>query len=238
MTLLLTGGSGLLGTELRKLDERIVAPPHERCDVTSLDSVLAELRRSEPTVVLHAAAATRPPQHERHPEHGIDVNIGGTANVARACAELGLRMVYVSTDYVYFDAGPHSEDEPVLAPSRYTWSKLGGECAVRMIDRGLILRTSFGPVPFPWERVYRDQRNSKLYVDEAAPLILAAARTSETGVMNIGGPPMTLEAYACRSRPMIDTVPRPDWVPPDTSLDTSRMQRRLGIDDLRSILRR
>jgi dTDP-4-dehydrorhamnose reductase len=238
MKLLMTGGSGLLGTELRKLDPSLIAPAREALDITDRASVEACLERERPDTILHCAAATKPPEHERDPELGIRVNILGTANIARACASYGIRLVYTSTDYVYAGTGPHREDEPVFAPSNFVRSKLGAEYAVALVPHHLILRLSFGPVPFPWEKVYEGQYNSKLYVDEIAPLVLSLARGGEEGIMNVGGPRTSLFEYALRSRPDISTIPKPQWVPKDTSLDISKMKQALGIADEKSLLKR
>jgi len=238
MSILLTGGSGLLGREILKLDSTLIAPSHAEMDIISLEAVRRVLAEQHPTVVLHLAAATKPPQHREHPEVGLSTNIIGTANIAMACLELKIRLVYTSTDYVYGGAGPHQEEEPLWSPYNFGWSKLGGECAVRLVPNHLILRLSFGPIPFPWEKVYEGQWNSKLYVDEMAPLVLAAAKSSATGVLNLGGPPTTLEAYARRTRPDITAIPKPDWVPADTSLDLTRMKEVLGIQDEKSVWKR
>ncbi|MEK7659970.1 MAG: sugar nucleotide-binding protein [Patescibacteria group bacterium] len=218
--ILLTGGSGMLGAALQSLDASLIAPPSTECDITQFEQLFAYMSEVRPDVVLHVAAATHPPQHEENPTPGLSVNIIGTANVALACYRLGCRMVYISTDYVYTGGGPHKENEPVLPPSKYAWSKLGGECAARLLNNALILRLSFGPRPFPWDKVYADQYNSKLYVDEVAPLILRATRSSATGVMNVGGMRGTLVEYAKRTKADIETIPRPNWVPRDTSLNT------------------
>ena len=229
--ILLTGGSGLLGKEILKLDRSLTAPSHTEMDITDLASVVKTLETMKPDVVLHCAAATKPPEHEKNPEIGIAANIIGTATVARACVRFGVRLVYTCTDYVYVGPGPHKETEPLLPPYNFGWSKLGGEAAVHMVPNSLVLRLSFGPVPFPWEKVYEGQWNSKLYADEMAPLVLAAAKSSATGVMNIGGPRTTLEAYARRTRKDIQAIPKPDWVPADTSLDLTKMKAALGIAD-------
>lgn len=233
----MTGGSGLLGREIAKLNQGVAAPVHAELDVTDPGSIVRALQKYAPDIVLHLAAATKPPEHEKNSDVGIAVNIIGTANVARACGIAGLRLVYASTDYVYAGPGPHREDEPVTSPYKFGWSKLGGECAVRMLNDFLILRLSFGPVPFPWEKVYENQYNSKLYVDEMAPLALMAAQSGARGVMNLGGPRMSLEDYAKRTRLDLGTIPRPSWVPADTSMDLTRMKRELGIADERALLK-
>gem|GEM_PF-1186577 len=222
--ILVTGGSGLLGGEVSKLDSALLIPTHHEMDITDTTSIESVFKKYSPDIVLHLAAATNPPQHEKDPRLGLTVNILGTANLALACHRHGVRMVYVSTDYVYTGAGPHHEDDAIFAPSRFVWSKLGGEAAVSMLQDYLILRLSFGPVPFPWDKVYQGQYNSKLYADEMAPLVLRVAKTEAKGIMNIGGPRVTLESYAQRTRPDIAVIEKPDWVPADTSLDLTRMK--------------
>lgn len=237
MKILMTGGTGILGSEIRKLDASIGAPSHTQLDITDADSIEKALDAYRPDTVLHLAAATKPPEHEKNPSIGITTNIIGTALIARACTKRDIRLVYTSTDYLYVGEGPHTEDEPISPPYNFARSKLGGECAVALAPDHLVLRLSFGPAPFPWEKVYAGQRNSKLYVDEMAPVVLALAKIDETGIMNVGGPSTTLEAYAQRTRPGITTIPKPDWVPADTSLDVSRMCRVLGIADLSSLIK-
>jgi dTDP-4-dehydrorhamnose reductase len=237
MRILMTGGSGLLGKEILKLDPTIIAPHHEELDITNFDSVERAIKKYDPDVVLHCAAATKPPEHAKNPELGLSVNIIGTANVAGACVRWQKKLVYTSTDYVYAGKGPHKEEEPVWPPYNFGWSKLGGECAVRLVPNYLILRLSFGPVPFPWDKVYDNQHNSKLYVDEMAPLVLAATKSDAQGVMNIGGPRTSLADYARRTKPETETIPTPDWVPKDTSLDLTKMKKELEIKDEKTLLK-
>ncbi len=236
MKILLTGGSGLLGTEIRTLDNTLIAPTTRELNITAPATIEQAMETYHSDGVLLLATATKAPDHEKNPELGLRTNIIGTANIALACQKFGVKLVYTSTDYLYVGKGPHKETEPILPPYRFGWSKVGGECAVQLIPKFLIVRLSFGPVPYPWEKVYDDQYNSKLYVDEIAPLVLAAARSNAVGIMNIGGPRTSLADYARRTRPDIQTIPTPAWVPRDTSLDISVMKRELAITDEISIL--
>lgn len=237
MNILMTGGSGLLGQEILKLDTPIISPTRDELDITDVASVKGAFETYMPDVVLHLAAATTPPAHQKNPVLGIETNIIGTANIALACARRGVRLVYTSTDYLYVGEGPHKENEPVLPPYNFAWSKLGGECSVALVPDHLIIRLSFGPAPFPWPQVYEGQYNSKLYVSEIAPIILALAKTVETGIMHVGGPRTSLEEYAQRTRPDVSTIPKPEWVPADTSLDISRMCKVLDISDPRLLFK-
>lgn len=227
MNILLTGGSGLLGREIKRLDPSIISPTKSELDITNLKSIEKAIKKYKPDVILHLAAANKPPKHETNPEPGLSVNIIGTANLCLACHQSGTKLIYASTDYVYTGAGPHKEDEPLLPASRFAWSKLGGECAVQMLKKFLILRLDFGPSPFPWEKVYKDQFVSKLYVQEMAPLVLKAVKSKTEGVMNLGGPRISLEEYARQTKLNIESIPKPDWVPEDTSMDISKMKKEL-----------
>ncbi len=237
MKILITGGSGLLGSHILKLDPSLIAPSRSEMDITDADAVERTFAKYKPDTVLHLAAATNPPAHEKDPMLGELNNVKGTEIIARAAAKVGARLVYTSSDYVYQGKGPHKEDEPTAAPSKFVESKLRGEEKAKLAPEHLILRLSFGPVPFPWEKVYAEQFSSKLYVDEMAPLVLGVAKSAEVGIMNVGGPAMSLEAYARRTRPDIETIPKPDWVPADTSLDISLMCNVLGIGDPNTLLK-
>ncbi len=229
MKILMTGGSGLLGKEIVKLDETIIAPSHRELDVVNISSIQKAIKRYKPDIFLHLAAANQPPKHETNPEPGLSVNIIGTANLCLACSKTNIKLIYASTDYVYTKAGPHKESEALLPPSKFAWSKLGGECAVQMLNKFLILRLDFGSSPFPWEKVYKNQYVSKIYVNEMAELVLKVVKSKAKGVMNLGGPRISLEEYARKTRPEIKSIPRPDWVPEDTSMDITKMTMELKI---------
>lgn len=225
----MTGGSGLLGKEIKKLDSKIIAPTHGEFDITDINSIEKSIKKHKPDVILHLAAVNKSPEHETDSIPGLTVNIIGTANLCIACHRAGIKLVYTSTDYVYTGTGPHKEDEALLPPSRFAWSKLGGECAVRMLKKFLILRLDFGPRPFPWEKVYDNQYVSKLYVDEMASLVLKAVKSKAEGVMNLGGPKISLEEYARKTKPNIEVISKPVWVPKDTSLNTTKMKKELKL---------
>jgi len=226
--ILMTGGSGLLGTELLKLDAEIEAPGREVLDITDGNAVVDAVARIRPDVIIHAAAITDNREIEADPSAALDVNIHGTTNVARACLGTRIRLVYLSTDYVYRgDRGNYSETDEVAPSNLYAWTKLAGEAAVRAVPNHLIIRTSFGGDRFPYPVAFSDKWSSKDYVDVIAPEILDAARSPLTGVVNIGGPRRTIYEYASARNRDVQRIKREDSVfesPADTSLDLSRWQ--------------
>lgn len=232
MTTLLTGGSGLLGRALLALDPSILAPTRAEMDVADAAAVRRAVLAARPALVIHAAAFTSDRAVRTDPAQAVRTNVVGTANVALAAMEAAARLVYVSTDYVYRgDRGMYREDDDLHPFNPYAWTKLGGECAVRLHPNHLIIRTTFGPGTFEYEEAFADKWTSKQPVSIAAPEILAAARSALTGVLHVGGERTTMFDYARRSRPEVRPVrlaDRPGSCPPDTSLDLSRWRAHRG----------
>ncbi|MDF1522285.1 MAG: NAD(P)-dependent oxidoreductase [Trueperaceae bacterium] len=237
--LLLTGGRGRLGTELRALLLGAVAPGRADLDVTDPASVRAALEHLRPTVVVHAAAYTDVAGAEREPDACWRVNVTGTRHVAEACATIGAVLLHVSTDYVFWgDADPERaarggyREDDLTGPvrNRYALSKLAAEDEARGAPRHLIVRTSFRPRAWPYPNAFTDVRTSQTYVDELAPDLALVARHAErlvdagVHVLHVVGPPTTVFELARRRAP--DVVPATKaaagvMLPDDVVLDRS-----------------
>lgn len=236
----MTGGSGLLGKALLNLDDTLVAPPRDELDISDCAAVAAYIHNAEPDIVIHAAAVTNNREVEEDPSGALNVNVVGSANVALACVGTRIRLVYLSTDYVYRgDRGDYSESDEVLPANLYAWTKLAGEAAVRAVPNHLIIRTSFGSSRFDYPAAFIDKWSSKEYVDVIAPEILEAARSPLTGVLNIGGPKRSLCEYAKERNPEVRELRLEQSgfdTPKDTSLNLDRWHRyKKGEDVLRAV---
>ena len=226
--ILLTGGSGLLGGELRELLREAHFPTSAQFNVTDYPQMEAFARGRNLSVLVHAAAFTSPPKVDKDPLRAMEVNIVGTANVVRLCMALGLKLIYISTDYVFQgDRGDYREEDPLNPVNKYAWSKLGGECAVRMYDRSLIVRTSFGPNQFPYPQAFADQWTSRESVARFACKLVGLLDQDLVGVIHVGGPRRTVYDYARSLDPAkeIKTLSIRDVsfrVPVDTSLNCDR----------------
>ena len=213
---LVTGGRGRLGTELRALLPDALAPSRAELDVTDAASARAALERARPGVVVHAAGYTDVAGAEREPEACWRANVAGTRHVAEACAAIGAVLVHVSTDYVFWgDADPeraarggYVESDPTgPVRNRYALSKLAAEDEARRAPRHLIVRTSFRPRVWPYPTAFTDVRTSQAYVDELAPDLARvarhAARLVDAGVhvLHVVGPPTTVFELARRRAP-------------------------------------
>ncbi len=232
--ILFTGSQGLLGGEIMQCMPQLLAPTEQEFDITDYAAMEAWIADNEIDAILHAAAFTSPPKIDEDPLKALEVNIVGTANVVRLCANHALKCVYICTDYVFKgDQGNYREDDPVYPVNKYAWSKLGGECAVRLLNDYLIIRTTFGPNEFPFPKAFVDQWTSRESVSTIAQMICRALRKEVSGVLHIGGPRKTVYDFARQLSPDKEIgelyTSEVDFdVPKDTSLDTTRYQREVG----------
>lgn len=147
--ILVTGHRGQLGSDLVTFlaaEHQVSGVDLPEVDITDLNQVLSTVRRLRPDVVIHAAAYTDVDGCETDSETAFSVNRDGTWNVAQACAELGTRLIYYSTDYVFDGTKPTPYIETDLPNPRsvYGRSKLAGEEAVwELLEDYAILRIAW-----------------------------------------------------------------------------------------------
>lgn len=195
--IIFTGGSGLLGSEIKKLLPNAVYPYSREFNVTNYDQMERYIKKGSYRMIVHAAAFTSPPKIDQEPLKAIETNIEGTSNVVKLCMRYDLKLVYISTDYVFKgDAGNYREEDAVFPVNKYAWSKLGGECAVRLYDNSVIIRTTFGPNQFPYEKAFVDQWTSREAVSEIAKKMVKVIKSDFKGVIHIGGKRKTVYEYA------------------------------------------
>jgi dTDP-4-dehydrorhamnose reductase len=224
-SLLVTGGTGLLGTSLKKIFPDALFPTQIEFNVVDINQMDAFMQRNQVETIFHGAAFTSPPKIDKDPVKAIDVNIIGTSNLVKLASKFNCKLVYVSSDYVFKgDKGNYTEDDPVFPVNKYAWSKLGGECAVRLYDNSLIIRTTFGPDSFPYEKAFSDQWTSRECVSKTAQMIAGLIKKDITGAVHVGGDRKTVYDYAINLSPnkTIGKISIRDSnfkVPVDTSLN-------------------
>jgi dTDP-4-dehydrorhamnose reductase len=225
MKILLFGGYGTLGTELRKLNAEIIAPKSSEVDFYNTYDLANYLETINPDLIINAAAKTDNKQVEKQPNDAIFVNIIAPAIIAQYCVSFNCRYVYISTDYIYpGENGNYKETDPIKPFNLYSWTKLGGECSAVAVKNHLIIRTSFGKNEFEYKKAFTDKWTSKDYVDIIAPMILEASLSPLTGVLNLGTDRKTLFDYASK-RSAVEPIKITDsnyHTPYDTSLNLQR----------------
>ena len=224
-TILITGAAGKLGTAVLSLIPDAIAATRVDFDLSNSTAMNIFLdKHSNITTILHCAAMISPPKINEDIAQAIQSNIIGTSLLAVACYKRNIRLVYISTDYVFTgEKGMYKEEDELLPQNKYAWSKLGGECAVRMLDNFVIVRLSFGPDIFPYKAAFIDQFTSRESASVIAKKIKNILVSDFKGVIHIGGTRKSVYEYALSlGAENIDKISIKDMsvkMPSDTSLD-------------------
>ena len=145
--ILITGGYGQLGTALKEVleDEEILLTDTDSMDITNAGQVEKVFNEFRPDWLMHGAALTNVDGCEENPELADKVNRLGTKILAEACKKNGVKMIYISTDYIFDGTKgfPYTEDDEPSPKSEYGSTKLAGEKAAKEIANSYILRTSW-----------------------------------------------------------------------------------------------
>ena len=151
MKIIITGNKGQLGTDctivLSKTHE-VLGVDIDDVDITKIQDVEAMVQQFAPDIIINCAAYTRVDDCETEKELAWKVNVDGAENLARCASKYGVRLVHISTDYV-FDGqknvpDPYLETDETGPISYYGKTKLEGEKAViRTTDQHVIIRTAW-----------------------------------------------------------------------------------------------
>lgn len=147
--IVVTGAGGLVGAvvaaQARTRGHEVAAFDRREWDITDPAAARRHIRPGD--VVINCAAYTRVDDAEAEPERAHAVNAEGPAQLARACAAAGARLVHIGTDYVFgADTArrrPYDIDDPTGPLSVYGRTKLAGERAVLELAGGTVVRTSW-----------------------------------------------------------------------------------------------
>lgn len=150
MRILVTGVKGQLGhdvvNELKKRGHTPIGVDVEEMDITDAAAVEKEMKGGDLDAVIHCAAYTAVDAAEDNEEICMRVNAEGTRNIARICKELDLKMIYLSTDYVFDGEGerPWEPDDARDPLNVYGESKYQGELAVEeYLEKYFIVRIAW-----------------------------------------------------------------------------------------------
>lgn len=150
---LVTGGDGQLARAIKHVAQgrnvEIYAPTHKECDICSPASIERAMQGMD--VVVNTAAYTNVDGAESNNEEAYLINTIGATNVANIAAKHGVKLIHISTDYVFGGDGhrqtPYSEGEATSPINVYGITKADGEVEVVRLG-GIVLRTSW--LYSPW----------------------------------------------------------------------------------------
>lgn len=221
--ILITGANGLMGQKLCQhfassfntiatdiQPDSFVSIPnlsYQTLDITDGRSVDFHVRQNKPSIIINAAAYTDVDGCEIHKDTAWTINVGGVRNLIRVCQDHEIKLIQLSTDYVFDgENGPYSEDDPPNPVGFYGQTKLNSERVIQ--DSGIdfaIVRTNvlygFGENVkknfLLWLleklsageklKIVTDQFNNPTLADNLSECILEMAQRDISGILHIAG---------------------------------------------------
>ena len=227
--IVVTGGNGRFAQAFKSIKSKykFIFPLKKKLDVTNNSKIVNYLKKIKPYAVLHLAGLSRPMSiHDSNIGKSINLNIIGTANVVTACEKLNVKIIYMSTSYVYDGKrGNYKETDPVLPWNNYAWSKLGGECSVHMYKNSLILRACVTQKPFVHERAFSNVNLNFIFHDEIVPIIVKLF--SKKGIYNVGGKTQTVYQFAKKYNKKVKKKSSKGEFPLNPSINLSKIKKSL-----------
>ncbi|WP_413664514.1 dTDP-4-dehydrorhamnose reductase [Microbulbifer sp. CNSA002] len=149
MKILVTGKNGQLGRELHRLcpvEHKLIGLSREELDITDRSAVESVVEKHRPNLIINAAAYTAVDKAEKEQDLAFAVNTIGASNLAEICKNLSVRLIHISTDFV-FDG---KKSSPYLITNKlnplgvYGASKAEAEVAVQnVLPEAVIVRTAW-----------------------------------------------------------------------------------------------
>ena len=202
---LITGSAGQLGTDLvasaKQSGLEVIATSHADLDITQRDLVSQRVADSSPDAVIHAAAWTAVDACESDTKKAMAINSDGTANVVSAARQIGARVIYISTDYVFdgTKSTPYIESDLPNPQSVYGASKLAGEQQLDL-SQDSVVRISWVcgehgnnmvktilrlAATSPTLTFVKDQIGSPTFTSDVAPVLIDFATQSRPGIWHV-----------------------------------------------------
>lgn len=199
MKVLLTGGSGLLGSKLIECFPSCYCPSHKDFDISSDINILKKTLQEKLDgldLLIHCASLKNEACTKDYYQ-AFKTNCLGTLNMVSLCHEFNAKMVFISTDYVFKgDNGDYSTNDSFYPVNYYGETKLAGEFCVKSLKKYLIIRLSFCPDVYPYETAFIDQITTRLKITDAVTQIVNAVKNDYAGIIHLKGKKQSVYDYA------------------------------------------
>ena len=240
--ILVTGGNGNLGKEIRKLISADFIDI-EDVDITVKRDIQKFLTEKNYEIIFHLAASTNLNKCERDHEFAFDVNVKATEYIAEVCKERDIYLIYPSTDYVFDgEKGLYKEYDAPNPVNYYSLTKLLSEYVVGCVPKHLVTRGTMKERG-KWRHPVApsDMYESLLHHDEYAEFMVKLVERNATGTFHIGKGRFSVYEWASKFDPdvkpkTIEEIGFP--LPRDCSLDTDKMENFFRTHEIVNDIRR
>ena len=196
--ILVTGGDGRFAKILKEKNKKLdlIFLSKNQLNILDLNSIEKAIKKNKPKAILHCAGLSRPMSiHKKNISRSIDLNIIGTANLTKMCEKNKIKIIYLSTGYVYGGKkGNYTEEDPVKPFNNYGLSKLGGECSVSMYKNSLILRVTMTEKPFIHDSAYVNLKSNYMFHEDLVKIL--PKLINKKGIINVGGKSQSIYNFA------------------------------------------
>ena len=227
--ILVTGSDGRFGKVLQntKSNKKFIFKNKNELNILSERSIRNNIKKFKPNYILHLAGLSRPMSiHTNKINKSIDLNIIGTCNIIKEASKFNIKVIYLSTNYIYpGKKGNYKETDAVRPWNNYGWSKLGGECAAQMYKNSLILRLCMTEKPFIHKQAYANVKSNFIFQEDAAQIVLKIL--NKKGVINVGGPNQSIYKFAIKSNKNIKKKISKGEFPKRTDMSLTKLKRLL-----------
>ena len=226
MTILITGVTGSLGSELKKIYPDSLSPNHQDLDICESTSVNLFFNNHKIDTVIHTAALTTVRGCEEDKSQAMKINVQGTQNLISALKNSNPsgKFVYVSTACVFDgNSGMYDENSIPYPKNFYSLTKLLGEHVVHEHKNSLIIRTNFVPrKKWPYPKAFTDRFGTYLFANQVALGIEDILNKNLNGVIHIvGDKKISMFELAQLTTPEVKSMTMNDYSGPPLTIDMS-----------------
>lgn len=217
-------GDGLLGSELiNQTNWDYVSRSKDGFDVNHLDEFIL----SNYDIVINCISHTD--TYDKDRELHWNVNCKFVDKLIDYCNEHFIKLIHISTDYVYSNSIPFAseDDVPVHCNNWYGYTKLLSDGLIQLRSEDyLLIRCSHKPSPFVYDSAWIDYVGNFDYVDTIATLIIDCVNKDLSGVYNVGTDVKTMFDLANETN-VVESSFTPSHVPNNLSMDLTKLKSSL-----------
>jgi dTDP-4-dehydrorhamnose reductase len=191
MTILITGGTGSLGSELQKIFPDCLCPKRNELDITNQEHVENYFKNNSIDVIIHTAAMTSVRLCEENKQLAWKTNVHGTKNLVNIVlkSKSNIKLIYVSTACVFDGHSEMYDEDDIPYPENfYALTKLLGESEISKLSNSIIIRTNFvSKNIWPYPAAFTDRFGTYLFASNVSIGIKDILENNLSGIVHIVG---------------------------------------------------
>jgi dTDP-4-dehydrorhamnose reductase len=233
-------GDGKLGSEIvKQTGWNYISRKKDGFDITNnkdITDILLEIHHGvivtkKYDVVINCIANTD--TYSTDKDAMYKVNYEAVSILSDMCNAYKIKLVHISTDYVYAGSANNATEESMPVPSNnwYTYYKLLADEYISLTNNNhLICRCSFKSKPFEFKYAWYNQIGNFDYVDVITSLIIKLIKGDAQGIYNVGTELKTMLDLAKQTKPETQPSQKPDHAPGNISMNLNKLHTFLNED--------